>query len=78
VIISTFFRNASTIYLKFVFFSEFGSVSSELNSIYQSGFLGAFAGAVYGGFLHSRNAYFNFIDKNQATAFKSHLDAKVN
>lgn len=59
------------------YFSEFGSMSSELNAVYQAGFLGLFAGAVYGGFNYSRNAYFQFMDKNQATAFKSHLDAKV-
>lgn len=51
-------------------------MSPELNSIYQAGFLGFLAGAFYGGFIHSRNAYENFMDKNQATAFKSHLDAK--
>ncbi|CAO1421891.1 unnamed protein product [Diamesa hyperborea] len=55
---------------------EFGRMSSELNAIYQAGFLGMFAGAVYGGFLGSRSAYFDFMDRNQATAFKSHLDAK--
>lgn len=65
------------IFKNLFFFSEFGRVSSEANAIYQAGFLGLFAGAVYGGFLHSRTAYFNFMDRNQATAFKSHLDAKV-
>lgn len=53
-------------------------MSSELNAVYQAGFLGMFSGALYGGFLNSRNAYFDFMDTNQATAFKSHLDAKVN
>lgn len=70
-------------------------MSSELNAIYQAGFLGLFAGATYGGnwlivsaisfrfdnliflgFLGSRKAYYDFLDRNQATAFKSHLDAK--
>lgn len=51
-------------------------MSPELNSIYQAGFLGFLSGALYGGFIHSRNAYEGFMEKNQATAFKSHLDAK--
>lgn len=68
-------------------------MTSELNSIYQASFLGAFvgkstaeistefnfnllSGAVYGGFLGSRNSYFDFMDRNQATAFENHLDAK--
>ncbi|CAD6992787.1 RPII140-upstream gene protein [Ceratitis capitata] len=55
---------------------EFGSISSELNSIYQAGFLGFLFGAIYGGVIQSRNAYLNFMESNQATAFKSHLDAK--
>ena len=51
-------------------------MSSELNSIYQAGFMGLFTGAIYGGFLGSRKSYFDFMDRNQATAFQSHLDAK--
>lgn len=58
-------------------FSEFGSISSELNSIYQAGFLGFLIGAIYGGVTQSRVGYINFMENNQATAFKSHLDAKV-
>ncbi|XP_067616664.1 RPII140-upstream gene protein isoform X2 [Eurosta solidaginis] len=55
---------------------EFGSISSELNSIYQAGFVGFLFGAIYGGVTKSRIAYLNFMENNQATAFKSHLDAK--
>ncbi|XP_050331013.1 RPII140-upstream gene protein [Bactrocera neohumeralis] len=55
---------------------EFGSISSELNSIYQAGFVGFLFGAIYGGVIQSRAAYLNFMESNQATAFKSHLDAK--
>lgn len=51
-------------------------MSGELNSIHQAGFLGMFTGAVYGGFLGSRKSYFDFLDRNQATAFTNHLDAK--
>ncbi|XP_064551060.1 RPII140-upstream gene protein [Drosophila montana] len=55
---------------------EFGSISSELNSIYQVGFLGFLVGAIYGGVTQSRVSYINFMENNQATAFKSHFDAK--
>ncbi|XP_054731153.1 RPII140-upstream gene protein [Anastrepha obliqua] len=55
---------------------EFGSISSDLNSIYQAGFVGFMFGAIYGGVIQSRTAYMNFMESNQATAFKSHLDAK--
>ncbi|XP_030371348.1 RPII140-upstream gene protein [Scaptodrosophila lebanonensis] len=63
--------------LKHIFtVDEFGSISSELNSIYQAGFLGFLVGALYGGVTQSRVSYMNFMENNQATAFKSHLDAK--
>ncbi|XP_058813365.1 RPII140-upstream gene protein [Topomyia yanbarensis] len=55
---------------------EFGRVSSEANSIYQAGFLGFMVGACYGGFIQSRVAYMNFMERNQATAFKSSFEAK--
>uniref|UniRef100_A0A1B0GMI0 Complex I assembly factor TIMMDC1, mitochondrial n=1 Tax=Phlebotomus papatasi TaxID=29031 RepID=A0A1B0GMI0_PHLPP len=51
-------------------------VSSELTSIQQAGFMGIFVGACYGGFLHSRKAYLDFMERNLATSFSSHLDAK--
>lgn len=37
-----------------------------------------FVGACYGGVLHSRGAYVDFIKNNQATVFHDHLEAKVN
>lgn len=55
---------------------EFGSISPELNSVYQAGFTGFLFGALYGGFINSRTAYEDFMNNNQASAFKSHLDAK--
>lgn len=33
-------------------------------------------GAIYGGVLGSRKSYMDFMERNQATAFESHLDAK--
>ncbi|XP_053669758.1 RPII140-upstream gene protein [Anopheles nili] len=55
---------------------EFGRISSEVNSIYQAGFLGFLFGACYGGFVNSRVAYMNFMERNQATAFQSSFEAK--
>lgn len=58
-------------------FSEFGKLSPELNSVLQMGFFATFIGALYGGINHSKVAYLNFIDNNQATSFKNHFEAKV-
>lgn len=38
--------------------------------------MGLFTGVIYGGFLGSRKAYMEFMERNQATAFESHLIAK--
>ncbi|XP_037949753.1 RPII140-upstream gene protein [Teleopsis dalmanni] len=56
--------------------SEFHTISPELNSIYQGGFVGFLIGAVYGGVIQSREGYMRFMENNEATAFESHLDAK--
>ncbi|KAJ6640224.1 hypothetical protein Bhyg_12974 [Pseudolycoriella hygida] len=55
---------------------DIGTISPELNSVHQSAFLGFLTGVVMGGFIHSREAYVNFMENNQATSFKSHFDAK--
>lgn len=55
---------------------EFGNISPEIFSVLQTAFLGSFFGGCYGGFLFSRKAYMEFIERNQATAFTSHLEAK--
>ncbi|XP_067003810.2 RPII140-upstream gene protein [Anabrus simplex] len=55
---------------------EFGNMSPELHSSFQATFLGLFIGACYGGFVRSRIAYLDFMERNEATTFKSHLDAK--
>lgn len=39
--------------------------------------MGFLVGACYGGFINSRVAYVNFMERNQATAFKSSFEAKV-
>lgn len=56
--------------------SEFGAVSVELNSITQAGLFGGLVGCIYGGVINSREAYISFMERNQATAFKNHMDAK--
>lgn len=58
-------------------YSEFGRMSTEINSIYQAGFFGLLAGAIYGGFIDSRIAYMNFMERNQATVYTSTFEAKV-
>jgi hypothetical protein len=58
-------------------FSEFGNISPELNAVLQAGFMGMFIGACYGGFVNSKVAYTDFMERNEATVFKSHFEAKV-
>ena len=41
-----------------------------------TGCLGFFMGVIYGGFLGSRKAYMDFIERNHATAFETALQAK--
>lgn len=52
-------------------------VSVELHTVIQSTLGGAIIGACFGGFVHSKNAYFYFLDNNQATIFKSTKQAQV-
>ncbi|XP_063704551.1 RPII140-upstream gene protein [Culicoides brevitarsis] len=56
--------------------SEFGELSPELNSIRQACLFGGFVGIMYGGFVDSRISYMNFMERNQATAFDNHFEAK--
>ncbi|KPJ11290.1 RPII140-upstream gene protein [Papilio machaon] len=56
--------------------SEFEEVSVELHNVIQATLSGAFIGACFGGFLKSREAYVKFIERNQATAFTSTIQAK--
>ncbi|GLH10303.1 RPII140-upstream gene protein [Gryllus bimaculatus] len=51
-------------------------ISPELNSAMHAGLTGIFFGALYGGFVKSRLAYIDFFERNQATAFRSHVEAK--
>ncbi|XP_053602522.1 RPII140-upstream gene protein [Plodia interpunctella] len=55
---------------------EFEVISVELNSVVQASLAGAFIGACMGGFVSSRQAYLYFIENNQATIFKSTMEAK--
>lgn len=38
--------------------------------------MGTFTGTIIGGTIHSRDNYMRFIEKNQATAFQNHFEAK--
>lgn len=55
---------------------EYGEMSVELHSAVQSSLCGAFFGACMGGFVRSRQAYLYFIENNQATIFKTTMQAK--
>lgn len=59
-----------------IFFSEFGRITPEFSYISQAGFMGLFSGFVYGGFLGSRKNYLDFMERNQASSFISHMEAK--
>lgn len=58
-------------------FSEFGDLSPELNSIFQVGCLSIFCGSIYGGVMSTKTTYIDFMQNNQATMFRDHLEAKV-
>ncbi|XP_063379566.1 RPII140-upstream gene protein [Cydia fagiglandana] len=63
--------------LKNMFYrNEYDEVSPELRTVIQSGLCGCFVGACMGGFVKSRDAYLYFIENNQATIFKSTMEAK--
>ncbi|EFA10175.1 RPII140-upstream gene protein [Tribolium castaneum] len=55
---------------------DFGEVSKELLTVLHVGGMSLFVGGIYGGVVHSRVAYVNFMKNNQATAFTDHLEAK--
>ncbi|CAG4937174.1 unnamed protein product [Colias eurytheme] len=56
--------------------NEYDDFSIELHSIVQASLSGIFFGACYGGFMKSRDAYFYFIENNQAAVFNSTFQAK--
>ncbi|KAM3962936.1 RPII140-upstream gene protein [Aphomia sociella] len=55
---------------------EFDEVSPELHTVVQASMFGAFFGACMGGYTTSREAYLYFMENNQATIFKSTMQAK--
>lgn len=55
---------------------EFDNVSPEISAVLQTSFMSLFVGAVYGGFKASRQAYEDFIERNQATVYENMFDAK--
>lgn len=57
--------------------SEFGYYSPEINAVMQTAFVSLFAGVIYGGIKASKDAYVDFIERNQATIYENIFDAKV-
>ena len=57
-------------------FSRNYQVHPDLIGIWQTCCCSFLIGGLYGGFKYSRAAFINFIETNEATQFKSHLDAK--
>lgn len=55
---------------------EFGNLSPEMSAVLQTSFLSLFVGFVYGGFKASKEAYLDFIERNQATIYENVFDAK--
>lgn len=74
--VSTQCHQSVVVLINIINCSEYENVSPELHSIYNAGFMGLFVGIVYGGFLGSKKAYMTFMERNQATTFETHLDAK--
>lgn len=56
--------------------NDMEEVSVELHTCIQATTTGFFIGVCFGGFIKSRDAYLNFIENNQATAFKTTLQAQ--
>ncbi|XP_037784850.1 RPII140-upstream gene protein-like isoform X1 [Penaeus monodon] len=57
-------------------YDEYGEMSPELSMVVQGALMGTFTGTIIGGTIHSRDNYMRFIEKNQATAFQNHFEAK--
>jgi len=55
---------------------EFDNVSPELNSVLQATFTAGVIGAMYGGIIRARTSYLTFLETNEASIFKTPLDAK--
>ncbi|KAB0794775.1 hypothetical protein PPYR_11614 [Photinus pyralis] len=55
---------------------DFGRITPELQSIINVGCASCFLGMLYGGITNTRETYIDFVKNNQATSFKSHLEAK--
>lgn len=58
-------------------FSEYGNYSKEVTATLQSTFFAGLMGFIYGGVVRSRVALRDFMERNQATIFENHIDAKV-
>lgn len=57
--------------------SEFGYMSPEIENSLICAMAGLLCGSAAGGFASSKQEYSDFIDRNKATAFSDHFEAKV-
>lgn len=58
-------------------FSEYGDRTPFFHNLVQGTMSSSLMGAFYGGYKTSQVAYLDFMRTNQATAFLTHMDAKV-
>ncbi|XP_076051736.1 RPII140-upstream gene protein [Oratosquilla oratoria] len=56
--------------------NEYGELSPELSMVAEGTFMGLLTGTVIGGTIHSKQSYISFMERNQATAFQNHFEAK--
>lgn len=57
-------------------FSEFGEPSPQVVNVGHIMMMSMAVGGIIGGFFRSRIAFLDFVDRNDATSFGSHLEAK--
>ncbi|KAF7993216.1 hypothetical protein HCN44_006276 [Aphidius gifuensis] len=57
-------------------FNEYGELRPELATATQMSTLCILGGMMFGGFLHARVAWIDFMENNHATMFANHIDAK--
>lgn len=57
-------------------FSEEDPIHPAAIELLQNSMASFTVGGIYGAMIASRSAFINFIERNEATQFRSHLDAK--
>ncbi|XP_066157248.1 RPII140-upstream gene protein [Euwallacea fornicatus] len=57
-------------------FDEFGNITQEFHTVIQAASMSMLIGVIYGGTRQGRHAYEQFIKNNEATTFRTPLEAK--